>query len=260
MEIAKPFCLFLSITVLFAASIACGQQKPPAEMPSPERSTQGGMPGMDMGDMAPEADHTREAAKSANSVMADHDMKMGAHMFMTDLRPRNVVDDKRAAQIVEILGKSITKYRDYKVALGDGFRIFMPNLPQPLYHFTNYGYGYQAEFHFDPEHPTSLLYKKTADGYELVGAMYTAPKNSTDDQLDLRVPLSVARWHKHVNLCLPEKGASVQAVDWQKFGFEGSISTPHVCEQAGGRWFAEVFNWMVHVYPYQTDPAEVWAH
>ena len=36
----------------------------------------------------------------------------------------------------------------------------MPNLPQPLYHFTNYGYGYEAEFHFNPEEPTSLLYKK----------------------------------------------------------------------------------------------------
>ena len=83
--------------------------------------------------------------------MADHDMRMSAHMVMTDLRPRNAADEQRAAQFVETLKKSIAKYRDYKVALADGFRIFMPNLPQPLYHFTNYGYGYQAEFRFNPE-------------------------------------------------------------------------------------------------------------
>jgi hypothetical protein len=222
--------------------------------------TQDNMPGMDMDNMRQNADQSREAAKSANDVMADHDMKMSAHMFMTDLRPHHADDDQRAAQIVETLRKAIAKYRDYKLALADGFRIFMPSLPQPLYHFTNYGYGYQAEFNFNPEQPTSLLYKKTSDGYELIGAMYTAPKNSTEDQLDARVPLSVARWHKHVNLCLPQKGTPVQEVNWQKFGAEGSIATQDACEQAAGRWFPQVFNWMVHVYPYEAEPTRVWAH
>ena len=32
-----------------------------------------------------------------------------------------------------------------------------------------------AKLRFDPAEPTALLYKKTADGYELEGAMYTAP-------------------------------------------------------------------------------------
>ena len=221
---------------------------------------QDNMPGMDMDNMRPDADQSREAAKSANDVMADHDMKMSAHMFMTDLRPHQSADDQRAAQIVDTVRKAIAKYRDYKLALADGFRIFMPSLPQPVYHFTNYGYGYQAEFHFNPEQPTSLLYKKTSDGYELIGAMYTAPKNSTEDQLDARVPLSVARWHKHVNLCLPQKGTPVQEVNWQKFGAEGSIATQDACEQAAGRWLPQVFNWMVHVYPYEAEPTRVWAH
>jgi len=249
----KPF-VWLALTALLVIS-AMGQEQPPSTTPR----TQNAMPGMDMGDVRGDAEQTREAAKSVNDSMADHDMHMGAHMFMTDLRPPNSADAQRAAQIVEALRKSIPRYRDYKMALADGFRIFMPNLPQPLYHFTNYGYGYEAEFHFNPEEPTSLLYKKTSDGYELVGAMYTAPRNSTDDQLNARVPLSVARWHKHVNLCLPQKGTPIEDVDWQKFGSEGSIATEEVCEQSGGRWFPQVFNWMVHVYPYATDPNKVWA-
>ena len=258
METVRKFCFLAAVAVAFAGAAAKGQQPSPAGPPQGQRHDN--MPGMDMGNAPQDDDQTRDAAKSANDAMADHDMKMSAHMFMTDLRPYNPADAQRAAQTVEILSQAIARYRDYKVALADGFRIFMPDLPQPLYHFTNYGYGYQAEFHFNPAQPTSLLYKKTSDGYELIGAMYTAPRNSTDEQLDARVPLSVARWHKHVNLCLPQRGTPIRDVDWQKFGAEGSLATQDACQQAGGRWLPEIFNWMVHVYPFQSDPAKVWAH
>ena len=90
--------------------------------------------------------------------------------------------------------------------------------------------------------------------------MYTAPKNSTERQLDERVPLSVARWHEHVNFCMPPKGTPAGQVNWKEFGFVGSIATQDACEQAGGRWFPQMFNWMVHVYPFETDPSKVWAH
>lgn len=245
----------LLAALLLGAPIVWGQQG--AQAGSPQNRGRDAMPGMDMGG---DADQGREAGKTANDAMADHDMKMSPHMLMTDLRPHSAADDQSAAQIVATLRESIEKYKDYKVALADGFRIFMPRLPQPIYHFTNYGYGYEAEFHFDPAKPTSLLYKKNGDGYELVGAMYTAPKSSTDDELNTRVPLSVARWHEHVNLCLPARGTPIEGVDWQKFGAEGSIATQDTCEQAGGRWLPLIFNWMVHVYPFETDPNKVWAH
>ncbi|HWF37346.1 MAG TPA: hypothetical protein VG322_02430 [Candidatus Acidoferrales bacterium] len=254
MQTAKKKQILLGLFVLLALPAARAQQGTPT---MPDRPGRDAMPGMDMGD---DPDQARAAGKTANDSMADHDMKMSPHMFMTDLRPRNAADDQRAAQIVDELRKSIVKYKDYKVALADGFRIFMPNLPQPIYHFTNYGYGYEAEFHFDPLKPTSLLYKKAGDGYELVGAMYTAPKSFSNDQLNERVPLSVARWHEHVNICLPQRGTPLRDVDWQKFGAEGSIATQAACEEAGGRFLPLIFNWMVHVYPFETDPNNVWAH
>ena len=209
MKIAKKMHVLFGLCVILAVPAARAQQ---GSQTMPDRPGRDAMPGMDMGG---DADQARAAGKTANDSMADHDMKMSPHMFMTDLRPHNAADEKRAAQIVEELRTSIVKYKDYNVALADGFRIFMPNLPQPIYHFTNYGYGYEAEFHFDPQKPTSLLYKKVGDGYELVGAMYTAPKSSTDDQLNERVPLSVARWHEHVNICLPQRGTPLLNVDWQ---------------------------------------------
>jgi hypothetical protein len=234
-----------SLLVLPARSQQAGQSQP---------QSHDGMAGMDMGDKNP------EAAKAANDAMSDHDMDMGAHMFMTDLRPENASDDKRAAEILAQLRPAIEKYKDYRVALADGYKIFLPDIPQPHYHFTNYSYAFEAAFEFNPAHPTSLLYKKTKDGYELEGAMYTARKNAAEDELNARIPLSVARWHKHVNLCFPPKGTSLQQVDLKEFGFRGEIATQSACEQAGGRWVPQVFGWMVHVYTYETSPAKIWEH
>jgi hypothetical protein len=181
-----------------------------------------------------------------------------AHMHMTSARPASAEDQKRANQIVEELRAGIEKYKDYHVALDEGYKIFMPNIPQPEYHFTNYENGFLEAFAFDPARPTSLLYKKTASGYELVGAMYTMPKRATEAQLNERVPLSVATWHEHTNLCMPPKGDRRHA-DWTKFGLRGSIATQSACDAAGGTFYPVIFGWMVHVYPYEDTTAKVFA-
>jgi hypothetical protein len=248
--------VLFAVAIFFAVSPARAQQ-PPGSQTGP--SSEGGMAGMKMDDMHHDTETNPDGARSAMDAMSGA-MNMNAHMFMTSLRPENPQDDGRAAEIVEVLRKSIDRYKDYHVALADGFQIFLPNVPQEHYHFTNYRYGFEAAFAFNPEHPTSLLYKKVNGTYELEGAMFTARKKATEDELNQRVPLSVARWHKHVNLCLPPKGASLQAIDWEEFGPGGSISTKEACDEAGGRWIPEVFGWMVHVYPYETDPAKIWAH
>ncbi|MGH9748189.1 MAG: hypothetical protein ACRD59_18990 [Candidatus Acidiferrales bacterium] len=263
MQIQRTVKILLIAVALLLPSFAQGQ-----EQAAPKGHDQSGMAGMDMDDARREAARNPEAARAANDAMSgsmdgdmsEHDMAMHAHMFMTDLRPENPADEKRAAEIVAELRPAIEKYRDYRVALADGFQIFFPNVPQPHYHFTNYRYAFEAQFAFNPSHPTSLLYKKTSDGYELEGAMYTAPKRATEEVLNERVPLSVAHWHKHVNFCMPQKGALWQQVDWKEFGLRGSITTEAACEQAGGVWKPQIFGWMVHVYPYQTDPAKIWAH
>jgi autotransporter translocation and assembly factor TamB len=258
MKLTKGVIIVFATAVLAFAPRTGAQQTQPTQSAAPKN--QSSMPGMDMDDMQHDTAKNPDAAKSANDAMSGHDMEMNGHMYMTELRPENAVDDKRAAEIVSTLQTSIAQYKDYKVALADGFKIFHPEIPQDHYHFTNYSYALKAQFTFDPEHPTSLLYKKTKDGYELEGAMYTARKKATEDELNERVPLSVARWHKHVNFCAPPAGVSLQRADLKTFGLRGSIVTEEACNEAGGRWHAQVFGWMVHVYPYQSDPAKIWAH
>jgi hypothetical protein len=192
-------------------------------------------------------------------TMADHHMHMGPHMKMTELRPENSEDQKKADEIVRALQADLKKYADYHVAIEDGYRPFLPNVPQPEYHFTNYRYGLRAVFKFNPDYPTSLLYRKTSSGYELEGAMYTAPARASLEKLNSRVPLSVARWHLHVNICLPPRGQA-QTADWSKFGPRGSIATEEACTQEGGRFYPHLFGWMVHVYPFEKNPDAIWPH
>jgi len=192
-------------------------------------------------------------------TMEDRQMNMGPHMKMTTLRDLKPGDQEKADEVVAAARRAAEKYTDYKVALADGFKIFLPNLPQKQYHFTNYRYAFEAAISFNPEHPTSLLYEKDGGGYKLIGVMYTAPKNANWNDLDQRIPQSIAQWHAHVNICLPQK-KEMQSADWKKFGPKGSILTEAECKQAGGRFVPQLFGWMVHVYPFADTPEKIWTH
>jgi hypothetical protein len=245
------------LTVLLSAMPGHRVPVVDAQSPQESNSTQNQMPAMDHS-KTQQADPDEQA--SEKDAMADmaHMHGSNPHMTMTAMRPQTAEDAQRANEIVAQLKAGIEKYRDYHVALNDGFRIFLPNVPQPEYHFTSYGNGFLAAMHFDPSRPTSLLYKKTADGYELVGAMYTMPKRATEDELNKRVPLSIAMWHLHTNLCMPPQ-TQLKSADWTKFGLKGSIASQEACDAAGGRFRPSIFGWMVHIYPYETSQDKVFA-
>jgi hypothetical protein len=246
------------VTLLLAAMPG---HHPPAQEPTAQQSSQqppapqsknNGTPGTDMND-------EKASEKAAVEDMTPgHQNNHSLHMHMTEMRPEAPIDAQRAQEIVTKLRAGIEKYKDYHVALNDGFHIFAPNIPQPEYHFTSYRNGFLESLTFDPARPTSLLYKKTATGYQLVGAMYTMPRNATEDQLNERVPLSVAMWHQHTNLCFPRIG-HLRDADWTKFGLKGSIATQDACDAAGGRFHPVVFGWMTHVYPYEDSPDKIFA-
>jgi hypothetical protein len=229
-----------------AASQGSGSQESQSTHPGANS-----MPRMDMHE-----EHSAEAG-AVHDMTSGHDTH-SLHMYMTAARSQTPEDVQRANEVIAQLRSGIEKYRDYHVALDDGFKIFLPNLPQPEYHFTKMKNGFLEAFTFDASRPTSLLYKKTSTGYELVGAMYTMPKRASEDKLNERVPLSIASWHLHTNLCLPPRGQGLSA-DYTKFGLKGSIATQDACDAAGGRFMPTVFGWMVHVYPYEDVLDKVFA-
>jgi hypothetical protein len=200
-------------------------------------------------------------AVSADAVEPGGMPNMSGHMVMTTLRPLRDGDRQKADSLVEKARTAMAPYQDYRRALSDGYQIFLPNIPQPQYHFTNYESGRDARLRFDPFKPTSLLYTKTADGgYKLVGAMYTDRVDATEDELNARIPLSIARWHQHVNFCkAPEGQKAGYFGPAAKFGLLGSITAKEACEAAGGEFHPHIFGWMVHVYPNEKDPRKIWS-
>jgi hypothetical protein len=200
----------------------------------------------------------------ATQAMSHHNHEdhehMGAHMHMSELRKAQPGDAAKAQQVVEEARPALEKYRDYHVALAEGFKIFLPNVPQKMYHFTNYENAMGEAFRFDPTKPTSLLYEKHGDDFKLIGAMYTAPVRFSEQQLNERIPLSMVQWHQHVNLCRPPRGQGAEALGKNpKFGLNGSISSEEACEAAGGTFIPHLFGWMVHMYPWEKTPDEIWS-
>jgi hypothetical protein len=90
--------------------------------------------------------------------------------------------------------------------------------------------------------------------------MYTAPKGTPEEELDSRIPFSIAQWHAHVNLCVPpdDKRREMGGPNPQ-FGLAGSIATKEACDAAGCKFMPQIFGWMVHVYPFEQKPEDVWS-
>ncbi|HKO16655.1 MAG TPA: hypothetical protein VJU87_10470 [Gemmatimonadaceae bacterium] len=247
-RLCRSFTAMLLAAIWFPAA-ACAQsqgQHDPAAAPG------GGMP------MA--AQDSMPMAGGAQMLgMADHamggmamDPVMSAHMLLTPARAATHADTVRALAVVDELRRAIAKYRDTSAATAAGFRMFLPNVKhQRVYHFTNYHNAFREAFRFDPEQPTSLLYKPGTDGkLVLIGAMYTAPRGASLDRLNERVPLSIAHWHKHVNWCLPRKGENARWLERRDgrpvFGPESPIATKAACDAVGGDFHDTLFGWMVH--------------
>lgn len=211
----------------------------------------------------PGADSKPDKMEMDQPMMAmpgHHHDEMGPHMRMTTVRPIRSGDEQRAGAVVQTARQVLAKYQDYKTALADGFEIFMPTVPQPMYHFTNYRYALEAENGFNAEHPTSLLYEKRGADYKLIGAMYTASARFSEAELDQRIPLSVAQWHQHVNLCMPPGSRRAEMLKPNtRFGMRGSIATKEECEKAGGSFVPRLFGWMVHVYPFEETSSKIWS-
>jgi len=221
------------------------------------------------------AQHSHEASADSSRMIGAADESMAGppsanaakHLELSPTRAGTKADSAKAREIVTQLRAALAKYTDTSAAVADGFKLFAPRLKeQRVYHFTNYRNAFLEAFRFDASRPTSILYQRGADGrLHLLGAMYTAPKRVRAGRLDERVPLSIARWHRHVNWCLPRKGEESRWTERRNgaplFGPESPIVTREACEGVGGRFYPNLFGWMIHANVFAGDDlASVFAH
>jgi hypothetical protein len=245
--VARGVVLVLTLTSVAAAQSSGGHQHGSASSP---KSTKG------------EAKTDAADPSSAVHEAMGHDMSANPHMRMSPVRPPTASDSARAERIVAEARDALVKYKDVRVAEREGYKLFAPNVKnQPVYHFTSMRAAFREHFTFDPARPSSLLYKQNRDGsMRLIGAMYGAPKDASWDELNERIPLSIARWHLHTNMCVPRLAQLERWKDFENgrpvFGPLSPIATRDACDAVDGRFLPVVFNWMVHVNVYEED---VWG-
>src|SRR5258707_4491018 len=181
-------------------------------------------------------------------------------MSMSKLRPLQPGDKARADAVVAAARKAAERYRDYRVAEADGYTIFMPDQHQNVYHFVLDSADSETKAYFDPNRPPALLYTKKDSpnpDYKLVGVMYTAPHGATEEELNARIPLSIAQWHEHINMCVPPQP---EQRNWlmgdRQFGLNGSITTAEACRAVGGHFMAHLFWGVTYVFPLLTQSAK----
>jgi hypothetical protein len=237
---------FAALVVVLAAEHSL---VPSPAYPGQAKPHQADMPGMEMGD----ADSMRDMGPSMAA--------MTGHMYITPLRQKRPGDEEKVKSVVAALKSAIERYKDYRKALADGYVIANPKLKQPQYHFMKKENTLLSDLGFDPTKPTALLYRRTPMlEYKLEGAMYTANPDATEEELNERIPLSVVRWHRHINVCwAPEDRLNDYKSAHPKFGMFGSIKTQEACAAERGTFNASLFTWMIHVFPFETDLKEVFS-
>jgi len=216
---------------------------------------------------ASRAAHGSTDVDGMDLTRASDDWKMAAmakHMAYSSPRPLTAADSVKAAYVINELRQAIAKYQDVRVAEADGYKMFAPQIKnQPQYHFTKKWNAIRNQFGFDPMRPTSLLYTKDSKGsFHLIGAMYTASKGTSEEDLNERVPLSVAHWHRHVNWCIPARYAKERWTETRNgrpiFGPLG-VATKEECKDAGGRFIPQAFGWMLHANTFAgNDLKSIW--
>jgi hypothetical protein len=76
-------------------------------------------------------------AEGMVDMMVPHQKHLGSHMKWTTLRTANADDVGRADQIVQVLRQALAKYKDYRMAMDDGYAPLHPERTPKHYHFAN---------------------------------------------------------------------------------------------------------------------------
>jgi hypothetical protein len=202
-----------------------------------------------------------ELGEAVNSLLKDD----ATHMHMGPRRPLAPGDSARAADIVTTAKAALAKYSDVNAAVADGYIKFLPSVEdQIVFHYNSIGNVMAMRNGFDVTRPVSLLYKKDEMGMmKLVGAMYNAMPSATPEELDARLPTSIAQWHEHVDFCSASPDsvmAGVVKLDGPTIARWLKITTRDECTAVGGRFIPRMFGWMAHVYLFASDdPKVIWG-
>jgi hypothetical protein len=161
--------------------------------------------------------------------------------------PVTYAELKTTVAQLERARQATAKYQDVHVAEADGYHQIGPDFPGMGVHFVQT----LEPKGFDVEKPPILIYQKRPEaggGYSLVGVVYlwNGVAGPDGQPLDPPFPKSLARWHRHTNLCMAPGLANPHGL------------TESECRAQGGHFVPEA-PWMVHAWIWKDSPAGVFS-
>src|SRR5512132_2212079 len=115
----------LTLILAFLFMISCGTKHPAQATQEPQPPSHA--------DVEEEQVHGHHEAETVSSMAGSH-AHLGPHFRWTTLRPANQTDQATAWDILRQLRQALARYREYRVAIDDGYEPFLPNVQQPHYH------------------------------------------------------------------------------------------------------------------------------
>jgi hypothetical protein len=182
------------------------------------------------------------AVVSPLAAQAEAHTMAHAHMSFSPAQPASPADTARALALLETLRNSLAPYQTLEAAEAAGY--VPARSPESvkegkLLHAGRRPRRLRSQGTFDPANPQALLFEKDASGaMKLSGAMFVAPPAASLADLDAMVPLGVARWHQHTNVCVAADRAQSRRIV--------KATTEEECTRLGGRFRAQS-RFMVHV-------------
>jgi len=185
----------------------------------------------------------------AQQPSADKQHAMSDHMIAAHAgaAPISYTEMKNTVADLERARQATAKYKDVQVAEADGYQQLGSEFPGMGAHFVRTLEVNQ----FQIENPPILLYHHdptAPGGYSLVGVAYlwNGPEGPDGQPLNPPFPKSLARWHRHNNICMLP-----------------GLDNPHAlneneCREKGGRFVAQT-QWLVHAWIWQDNPAGVFT-
>ena len=102
-----------------------------------------------------------------------------ADVELASTEPRN---SARATALLARMRTTLSGYRDVQVAERDGYAIFLPAVPQPVY-VSRTGAAHCRRWARSTRIIPLAVVRRPDGGFELVGAMYTARGDAAEDKL-----------------------------------------------------------------------------
>ncbi|MBI2455703.1 MAG: hypothetical protein HYV46_06160 [candidate division NC10 bacterium] len=155
---------------------------------------------------------------------------------------REPAKDFALSKLIADIRMATRRYLDVEQARVDGYTQISGNVPLEGYHFHNPAIG-----QFDSARPSTLLYARTDEQWQLVGLEYAVPGERPAES-----PFPGVAWERHLAMC--------RYGDWREFPARAADACPRSHPETKSpftAWYPDL--WVIHLWLWYPNPYGLFA-